>query len=68
MKAINEKKLVLIRETQLANKLIRDVDNPDVSDESFNKDLLKLCQLNQLSESKKDYSRNFKPNKRETNN
>jgi len=51
-KTINEQELTLIREKQLAERIINNVDNPDVSDESFNEDLLKLCTLNKLTESR----------------
>lgn len=45
-----EQKLILIREEQLVKRIIANVDNPNVSDEDFNSDLLKLCTANQLTE------------------
>jgi len=48
---INEQELALIREKQLAKRIINNVDNPDVSDELFNEDLLKLCAFNKLTDS-----------------
>jgi len=51
---ITEKELVLIRRRQLVDRLINNVDNPNISDANFNSDLLKLCVANKLIGDLKD--------------
>jgi len=46
---MTEREFTILRQEQLAKKIINSVDNIDITDEEYLSDIIKLCEYNKLT-------------------